>query len=67
MSETKSYCATHHFYYKGDKCPLCEKERIDSMAKKYKEQVQEEVKPVKNDRPINHDDLERLINKFNVK
>ena len=62
MRETKNFCQTHHFYYNGNKCPLCEKERIDNMASRF-------VKPekVENDREINEHDLEMLVGKFNVK
>lgn len=68
MSERKNFCPIHHLYYTGNNCPLCEKERIDSMVKKYdSKEKQKLVKEEKQSREINEADIQRLIEKFNVK
>ena len=73
MSEKKNFCPTHHLYYKGNVCPLCEKERIDHMAKKFgKKEMQAIVGDdfTKNEKKyrkeITESDLERLVQKFNT-
>ena len=33
--EYKKICPTHHLRYSGERCPYCEKERIDRMVRKY--------------------------------
>lgn len=45
--EYKKICPTHHLRYTGNRCPYCEKERIDRMVRKYgpkkdEEQIEEE-------------------------
>jgi len=32
---TKNICPAHHFRYTGNRCPICEKERINNMVKRY--------------------------------
>jgi hypothetical protein len=32
---TKNICPVHHFRYAGNRCPICEKERINAMVKRY--------------------------------
>lgn len=68
ITNKKNYCAVHHLYYNGAKCPLCEKERIERMAERYVPKQEKTVKESEsNDREINEEDLVRLANKFNVK
>ena len=31
----KKICPVHHFRYAGNRCPICEKERINAMVKRY--------------------------------
>lgn len=59
MTEKKTLCELHHFYYLGNKCPLCEKERIDALVKKYSPK---EFK----DKEITENDISKLSDKFNV-
>lgn len=69
MSDNKNYCETHHFYYRGVKCPLCESERIQKMADKYSKKINV-GKPKKEEREIREatvDDIQKLIDKFNRK
>jgi hypothetical protein len=59
----------------GDRCPLCEKEKIDNLAREYaKDENQSktntnlnEAISKKNDREITEDDLTKLVEKFNVR
>ena len=68
MSEQKNYCQTHHYYYIGNVCPFCEKERIQKMVDQYAPKEKKEViETKKQDREINEEDLAMLINKFNVR
>ena len=64
----KTICPIHRFMYKGDVCPLCEKERIDRLAKRYVNSGNEErislKKEKKVDRKINENDLKKLLEKF---
>ena len=67
----KTICPIHRFMYKGDVCPLCEKERIDSLAKRYvnngnKERVSLN-KEKKLDREISENDINKLLEKFGKK
>lgn len=32
---SKKICPTHHFRYTGSRCPICESERVNGMAKRY--------------------------------
>ena len=40
--EYKKICPTHHLRYSGERCPYCEKERIDRMVRKYIPNKEEE-------------------------
>lgn len=31
----KNHCEKHHYTFEGNRCPLCEKERIASMALRF--------------------------------
>ena len=55
----KSYCEIHHFYYVGNRCPLCQKEKYDKIYKSY------DIKEVK-EKEITEKDLKRLSDKFKV-
>lgn len=57
----KNFCTTHHFYYTGHVCPLCEKERIDKMAKRFSGKEKQEVK----EEEVTDDMLQLLVNRFN--
>lgn len=64
---SKNFCITHHFYYEGVECPLCQQERYSKMADKYaKKMVEENPKSKKEtDREITESDLIKLMEKFN--
>lgn len=60
----KKFCSIHHLYYSSSRCPLCESERSEAMAKRY----YREPKPVKNEekpKEISEDALLALKEKFN--
>lgn len=59
----KNLCETHRVYYRGEKCPYCEQERIEKLSKTFVK----EKKTVKEDREIDENDIARLIEKFNVR
>lgn len=61
----KNLCQKHHLYYRGERCPLCESERIESYASKFGKYGREDTEPKeRNDREIEKKDLERLLDKF---
>lgn len=62
----KSVCYIHRFMYKGERCPLCEKERIDGLAKRYVK-CDDDKKASKKDREINESDINRLLTFFGSK
>lgn len=33
--DNKKFCPTHRFSYSEDKCPFCEKDRLNTLSKKY--------------------------------
>ena len=47
----KQICPIHRFSYEGNKCPFCEKERIDRLAQKYGKVI-EKVEETKKDKPV---------------
>lgn len=61
---TKSICPVHHYRYTGARCPICEKERINNMVRRFvpKEPVIEEVEEASKDLDWND-----LADKFNIK
>lgn len=67
----KEICPIHRFMYGGSVCPLCEKERIDRLAKRYVNNGNEErvslKKEKKLDREINENDINKLLEKFGKK
>lgn len=58
----KQFCTIHHFYFDGNHCPFCEKERLNELAQRY---VREPIKKKNEDRKISQDDLDKLVSKFN--
>lgn len=62
MQKTKRYCETHHLYYNGSACPICESERVERMVKKYTNTIPKE--PVQASREATIEDINKLINKF---
>ena len=61
MLQNKNYCIIHHFYYNGNKCPFCEKEKYENIAKKTSNNN------IKVNKEITEEDVQKLINKFNMK
>lgn len=61
---TKNICPVHHYRYTGARCPICEKERINNMVRRFvpKEPVIEEV-----EEPSKDLDWNDLADKFNIK
>lgn len=68
----KQICPIHRFSYSGNKCPFCEKERLDKLAQRYVVVDHLDVignyKPkTNNDIEITEEHLKKLTEKFNVK
>lgn len=57
----KTICPLHRFMYSGAVCPLCEKERIERLAKRYNPKV---IEKQINEQPITEEDLKILIQKY---
>lgn len=77
ISIMKTLCTIHRFFYSGLTCPLCEKERLDSLVSRFvntdkrdyvdkNKERQEDSKSDENDE-IKEEDLVRLMSKFNVR
>lgn len=56
-------CLIHHFKYNGNRCPICEKERIENMARRYKPKTEEK----KEETPEKELEWTDLADKFNIK
>ncbi len=68
----KQICPIHRFSYSGEKCPFCEQERLENLAKKFVVidhlDVIGNYKPkTSNDIDITEEHLKKLTDKFNVK
>lgn len=68
----KQICPIHHFSYSGNKCPFCEQERLENLAKKFVVidhlDVIGNYKPkTSNDIDITEEHLKKLVEKFNIK
>ena len=68
----KQICPIHHFSYGGAKCPFCEDERLENLAKKFVVidhlDVIGNYKPkTNNDIEITEEHLKKLTEKFNIK
>lgn len=68
----KQICPIHRFSYNGKKCPFCEQERLDNLAKKFV--VNDHLNTIGNYKPTTNNDiditeehLKKLTEKFNVK
>lgn len=64
-TDFKKLCPIHHFNYSGEKCPFCEKERINNLVNRFKETKKSQS--VVSEREITQDDLKKLRDKFNSK
>ena len=62
MKYDKSYCEVHHFYYSGNQCPLCQKEKYDTM---YKSHIKHTISSPKN-KDLTENDIKKLSDKFKV-
>lgn len=64
MVKTKNYCPTHHFYHTGERCPICEEEKIQRLSSKYtkREEIRRDEKP----REVSIESIQKLIKKFTV-
>ena len=73
----KKFCETHHFFYEGLECPLCQEERSNAYSKKYKSIFSMKIETdskvggnynsdKKYAKPISRDDLQKLCKKFNI-
>ena len=49
----KTLCQTHHLFYSGTSCPLCNQERLEGYAHKL-------------NREITENDIMKLMTKFNT-
>jgi hypothetical protein len=68
----KQICPIHHFSYSGNKCPFCEDERLENLAKKFVVIDHFNVlgnykHKTNNDIEITEEHLKKLTEKFNVK
>lgn len=68
----KEFCRIHHFFYKTKKCPFCEQERLENLAKKFV--VIDHLNIIGNYEPktkkdieITEEQLKKLVEKFNIK
>ena len=68
----KNHCEKHHYTFEGNRCPICEKERIAEMVNKFiprTTQVDKEIiKRAKKLNEVLNPDIswEDLQDKFNV-
>ena len=62
----KQICNVHHFSYDGKRCPFCESERLERLAKRF---VTEDyvVKNSATEREASAEDFKKLSSKFNVR
>ena len=68
----KQICPIHRFSYSGNKCPFCEQERLENLAKKFVVidhlNIIGNYEPkTKNDIEITEEHLKKLVEKFNIK
>ena len=68
----KQICPIHRFSYSGEKCPFCEQERLDNLAKKFVVIDHLNVlgnykHKTNNDIEITEEHLKKLTEKFNIK
>ena len=68
----KQICPIHRFSYSGNKCPFCEQERLENLAKKFV--VIDHLDVIGNYKPKTNSDIEiaeehlkKLTDKFNIK
>ena len=68
----KQICPIHRFSYSGNKCPFCEQERLERLAKKFV--VIDHLDVIGNYEPKTKKDIEiteehwkKLVEKFNIK
>jgi hypothetical protein len=62
----KNICPVHHYRYSGNRCPICENERINNMVRRFAPKetpVEEKVEEILNENL----DWEDLADKFNIK
>lgn len=64
----KNYCPTHHLYYEGDVCPICQSEKYAAMDKKYNQpKVAETLEDEEEVGEVTEESLMALMDKFNNK
>ncbi len=68
----KQICPIHRFSYSGERCPFCERERLEKLAQHYVVVDKPDVVSNLNAqeryvKPITEDDLKKLTEKFNIK
>lgn len=68
----KQICPIHRFSYSGNKCPFCEQERLENLAKKFVAidhlNIISNYEPkTKKDIEITEEQLKKLVEKFNIK
>ena len=68
----KQICPIHRFSYSGDKCPFCEQERLENLAKKFVvidhlNNIGNYEPKTKKDIVITEEHLKKLVEKFNIK
>ena len=68
----KQICPIHRFSYSGNKCPFCEQERLEHLAKKFVvidhlDVIGNYESKTKKDIEITEEQLKKLVEKFNIK
>lgn len=68
----KQICPIHRFSYSGNKCPFCEQERFENLAKKFVvvdhlDIIGNYKSKTSNDIDITEEHLKKLVEKFNIK
>ena len=68
----KQICPIHRFSYSGNKCPFCEQERLENLAKKfvvvdYLDIIGKYKPKTSYDIDITEEHLKKLVEKFNIK
>ena len=60
----KNFCAIHHLYYNGTKCPMCESERIERAAKAYVHTDEKKPRVKSENKEPSEEMLKKLVEKF---
>lgn len=62
----KQICPIHHYRYSGAKCPICERERINSMVRRFAKKEENACHQSETDQEKDLD-WSALSDKFNIR